>query len=160
MVYTRNKKMQQEYAASQKMATCFANVKDRRYEIFFARNFEGKLNVTTKEVPMLGRIMDGRRATAVKGQFKLTIYRLTDMFSEIVLEYLNTGVLPTFDIQVTEEDPATPMGRSTKIYSGCMIDGDVLLSVFNDTGDFIEQTVEGYFFDVSMPEKYTDPAGM
>ena len=109
---------------------------------------------------MLGRIMNGRKATGAEGKFKLVIYRVTDVFNEVLLEYLDTGILPELEIQVTEEDPSSPMGRSTKIYSDCMIDGEVLLSVFDDAGDFVEQTIEGYYFDVKMPEKYTDPEGM
>lgn len=155
-----NDKMRQGYVASQKQATCFGTIDGNRYELFFARNFEGKTNITTKEVPMLGTVMSGRKATGATGKFKLTIYRLTDKFSEMALSYLDTGILPEFELQVTEEDRSTPMGRSTKIYSGCMIDGDVLLSVFNDAGDFIEQTIEGYYAKVKMPEKYKEPAGM
>lgn len=156
----RNEKMRQEYAAAKKQATCYGTIDGNRYELFFARNFEGKVNVVTKEVPMLGRVMNGRKATGAEGKFKLTIYRITDKFTEMVLEYLDTGILPEFELQVTEDDPSTPMGRSTKIYSDCMIDGEVLISVFDDSGDFIEQTIEGYYFDVKMPEKYTDPDGM
>lgn len=155
-----NDKMRQEYVGSQKQATCFGTIDGNRYSLFFARNFEGKANIISKEVPMLGRVMNGRKATGATGKFKLTIYRLTDKFSEMVLSFMETGVLPEFELQVTEEDRSAPSGRSTKIYSGCMIDGDVLLSVFNDAGDFIEQTIEGYYFEVKMPEKYKDPAGM
>ena len=156
----RNSKMRQEYVGAKKQATCFVTLNGNRYEFFFARSFEGKVNVTTKEVPMLGRIMNGRKATGAEGKFKLVIYRVTDVFNEVLLEYLDTGILPELEIQVTEEDPSSPMGRSTKIYSDCMIDGELLLSVFDDAGDFVEQTIEGYYFDVKMPEKYTDPEGM
>lgn len=58
-----NDKMRQEYVASQKQATCFGTIDGNRYSLFFARNFEGKANITTKEVPMLGRVMNGRKAT-------------------------------------------------------------------------------------------------
>lgn len=155
-----NTKMQQGYVASKKKATCFATIGGNRYDIFFARNFEGKVNMKTTAVPMLDRPMDGRKVEGAEGKFKLTIYRLTDKFSEMIMEYLKTGILPELELQVTEEDNATPLGRSTKIYRGCVIDGEVLLSVLDDTGGFIEQTIEGYYTDVAMPETYADPAGM
>lgn len=155
-----NKKMNQRYAASKKQATCFVTLNGNRYEMFFARNFEGKLNIKTKEVPALGMVMNGRKAVGAEGKFKLTIYRVTDIFSKVALDYLDTGILPEFEIQVTEEDPSTPMGRSTKIYSDCMIDGDLILSIADDGEDFIEQTIEGYYGSVKMPETYTDPEGM
>lgn len=154
------RKMRQGYVGGKNHASCYVTTNGSRYELFFARDFEGKINVTTKEVPMLGGVMKGHRATAADGKFKLTIYRITDLFNRLILDYLDTGIMPEFEIQVTEEDPATKMGRSTKIYGGCIIDGDVLMSVFDDDGDFIEQTIEGYFETVTMPETYTDPTGM
>lgn len=154
------RKMRQGYVGEKKHAACYVTIDGSRYELFFGKDFEGKVNITTKDVPMLGGVMKGHRATAADGKFKLTIYRITDLFNRLILEYLDTGIMPEFEIQVTEEDPATSMGRSTKIYSGCIIDGDVLMSVFDADGDFIEQTIEGYFETVTMPETYTDPAGM
>lgn len=52
------------------------------------------------------------------------------------------------------------MGRSTKIYNDCVLDGDVLLSMFNAEGDFIEQSIEGFCDSFSRPEKYTNPSYM
>ena len=85
---------------------------------------------------------------------------LLESVDELMERYKNTGLLPTFDIQTTNEDPATSIGRSTKIYTDCVIDGDVLLSMFDADGDFVEQTIEGYAQDFSRPEKYTNPSYM
>ena len=65
--------------------------------------------------------------------------------------------MPYFDIQVTNDDFATSIGRDTKIYKNCLIDGDVLLNMVNDEGDFIEQEVEGYYSDYEVVEKYKRP---
>ena len=58
------------------------------------------------------------------------------------------------------DDPATSVGRSTKIYNNCVLDGDVLLSMFNAEGDFVEQTLEGYCDSFTRPEKHTNPSYM
>lgn len=47
--------------------------------------------------------------------------------------------------------PATSVGRSTKIYNDCILDGDVLLSMFNSEGDFVEQSIEGYCDSFTRP---------
>lgn len=75
-------------------------------------------------------------------------------------EFIKTGVMPTFDIQTSNDDPATSVGRSTKIYTGCTLDGDVLLSMFNAEGDFVEQAIEGYCDGYTRPEKHTNPTYM
>lgn len=125
-----------------------------------AKNFEGKMNVETKEVPTLGRTVKGVKAVGASIKFSMTVYKVTEIFDELVERYKNTGLLPTFDIQTTNEDPATSIGRSSKIYTDCVIDGDVLLSMFDADGDFVEQTIEGYAQDFTRPEKYSNPSYM
>jgi hypothetical protein len=79
------------------------------------------------------------------------------MFDDLIETFKNTGILPTFDCQVTQEDKASSVGRSTKVYTGCIIDGDVLLSMFDADGEFIEQTIEAYAMDFNTAEKYKTP---
>ena len=66
-----------------------------------------------------------------------------EIFDQVVERFIKTGVMPTMDIQTSNDDPATSVGRSTKIYNNCILDGDVLLSMFNAEGDFVEQSIEG-----------------
>lgn len=147
-------------APSAKLATCFVTVGDRRYAMLIAKDFEGKMAVETKEVPALGRTIKGVKPVGGTIKFKMTVYKCTEIFDEIVEQYKNTGLMPTFDIQTTNEDPATSVGRSSKVYTDCIIDGDVLLSMFDADGEFIEQTIEGYAQDFTRPEKYTNPTYM
>ena len=63
-------------------------------------------------------------------------------------------------LQPTNEDNATSVGRSSKIYTDCVLDGDILLSMFDADGEFVEQTIEGYAQDFNRPEKYTNPTYM
>lgn len=147
-------------APSAKLATCFVTLKDRRYAMLMAKDFEANMNIETKEVPTLGRTVKGVKPTGATIKFKMTVHKCTEIFDEVVETYKNTGLMPTFDIQVTNEDPATSVGKSTKVYTDCILDGDVLLSMFDADGEFIEQSIEGYAQDFSRPEKYTNPTYM
>ena len=147
-------------APSAKLAECFITRGTQRLNIFSAKSFEANVGIETEEVNSVGRTMKGHKATGMEGTFSMTIYKCTRFFVDIVTEYKNTGILPTFEIQVTSEDPATSIGKDTKIYTGCQIDGDVLLSMFDAEGDFIEQEVEGFFDDWESAADYTNPAGM
>ena len=144
-------------APSAKLATCFVTIGDRRYAMLMAKDFEANMNVETKEVPTLGRTVKGVKAVGATIKFKMTVYHCTEIFDDVVEAYKDTGLMPTFDIQVTNDDPATSVGRSTKIYTDCIIDGDVMLSMFDADGEFVEQTIEGYAQDFRRPEKYVNP---
>lgn len=143
-----------------RQATCFVTIGERRYKMLNAKNFEAKASVETAEVPMLGSLITGRKATGLAINFSMTVYKCSEMFDDLVTEYKKTGVLPVFDIQVASEDGATSIGASRKIFRNCVIDGDVLLSMFDVEGEFIEQTIEGYAMDYDTESKYKDPSYM
>jgi hypothetical protein len=147
-------------APSAKLATAYVTLNGKRYAMLMAKDFEANMNVETKEVPILGKTVKGYKPTGSSIKFKMTIYKCWEIFDSIVETYKNTGKMPTFDIQTTNEDPATSVGRSTKIYTDCILDGDVLLSMFDADGEFVEQTVEGYAQDFSRAEKYKRPKGV
>ena len=154
-------------APSAKLATCFVTFPEnspihanQRYAMLMAKDFEAKANLSSVKVPALGRTVNGYKSGTMDIKFKMTVYKCTEIFDDVVEEYKNTGVMPTFDIQVTNEDPATSVGSSSKIYTGCVLDGDVLLSMFDADGELIEQSIEGYAQDFNRPEKYTNPTYM
>lgn len=155
-----NPTMNTQDAVSANFAECFVTLKGTRYSMLMAKEFEGKASLTTKEVYRLGSPIVGHKPQTVALAFSMTIYKCTEIFDEVIDEFIKTGVMPTFDIQTSNDDPATSVGRSTKIYNGCVLDGDVLLSMFNAEGEFVEQTIEGYCDSITRPEKHTNPAYM
>ena len=147
-------------AVSANRAECFVTLDGRRYSMMMAKEFEGKASINTKEVYKLGSPVVGHKAQTVALAFSMTVYKCTEIFDQVVEEFIKTGVMPTFDIQTSNEDPATSVGRSSKIYNNCVLDGDVMLSMFNAEGDFVEQSIEGYCDGFTRPEKYTNPSYM
>jgi len=124
------------------------------------KNFEGKANISTQDVPRMGSIIMGKKPTSVELSFSMTIYKCTEIFDDVLDEFMKTGVMPTLDIQTSNDDPATSMGRSTKVYNNCVLDGDVLLSMAGSEDDFIEQEISGFAGGITRPEKYRNPAYM
>lgn len=143
-----------------KFATFYCTIGDRRYEMLNAKNFEAKGNVETADVPRLGSVIKGKKAVGLEVKLSFTVYKVSEMFDELIEQFKNNGYMPEFECQVTNEDPATSIGRSTKTYHNCVIDGEVLLSMFDADGDFIEQDIEAYALDFERPEKYTEPLYM
>lgn len=143
-----------------KFAEVFATLDGKRYAMLMCKNFEGKANVSTQDVPRMGSVVMGKKPTTVEISFSMTIYKCTEIFDTIVDEFIKTGVMPMFTIQTSNEDPATSIGRSTKIYNDCILDGDVLLSLAGSEDDFIEQEISGFAGGYTRPEKFKNPAYM
>lgn len=152
--------MNPQDAPNAKLAEGFITIGNNRYNMFSAKNFEAVDSVTNADVNSIGRLRTGHKAVGLDGSFSMTIYHVTAIFEKIIKEFEETGVMPTFDIQVTSYDPATSIGTDTKIYTGCQIDGDIKLSDFDAEGEFREQDVEGFFNSWKSASEYTNPAGM
>ena len=143
-----------------KFAEFFIMKGNRRYSMMNAKNFKATASIETVDVPFLSGMIKGKKAVGMEVKLNFTVYKCSEMFDEMVEEFKNTGVMPTIECQVTNEDKATSIGRSTKVYKNCVINGDVLLSMFDAEGELIEQEIEAYAMDFDRAEKYSDPAYM
>ena len=144
-------------AQSARQAEFFCTIGDRRYSMMNAKNFEAKASVSLADVKTLGTLITQKKPNGLEVKLSFTVYKCSEMFDNLIETYKNTGALPRFECQVTQEDKASTCGRSTKIYKECIIDGEILLSMFDSDGEFIEQDVEAFAMDFESPEKYTEP---
>ena len=145
---------------SAKLATAYITINDKRYTLFNAKNCEVNASVNNADVPRLGSAIAGKKPIGVEVKISMTVYKCSEMFYKLVETFKNTFVMDTFELQVTSFDPATPLGRSEKIYRNCVIDGDVLLSMFDADGELIEQKIEAYALDFTSNNRYTEPEYM
>ena len=146
-------------AISAKLAECYVTIRNRRHLLMQGKNFEAKFEKTKKELNILGRTGSGNKSNGWKGTGKLTIYKNTSIFDELMEIYKNTGEDIYFDIQISNNDPTSAAGICTMIFSGCNIDGGVL-AAFDVDGDFLEQEINFTFEDFSNPTKFLELAGM
>ncbi|MBQ3055431.1 MAG: hypothetical protein IJC88_04930 [Oscillospiraceae bacterium] len=142
------------------MAKCYVNVGGRRYLMMMARDFEAKFKKKTAAVPILGRRMTGHKSTGAEGIFSMTIYKVTDLFDEMCQAYQESGDEITFDIMVTVSDPQSSAGTSSKIFHDCVLSGEVGLAALSAENKWLEQTVEGYFDNFEIYQKFADPKEM
>lgn len=155
-----NKVMSTNDAPVAKFAEVFVTRNGRRYAMLMCKDFEGKANISTQDVPRMGSIIMGKKPTTVELSFSMTIYKCTEIFDDVLDEFIKTGVMPLLTIQTSNEDPSVSSGRSTKVYNDCVLDGDILLSMAGSEDDYIEQEISGFAGSYTRPEKYRNPSYM
>ena len=64
-----------------------------------------------------------------------------------------------FDIQVTNSDPTSAVGRQTIILKNCLMEGGILTK-FNADEEILSEDISGTFDDWEMPEKFGLLSGM
>nr|WP_217934503.1 phage tail tube protein [Enterocloster clostridioformis] len=146
-------------AISATKAECFITIGNNRYNFMQALNLEAKTEKVKAEVPILGRMMKGNKTIGLKGSGSATFHYNTSIFRELLYDFQQTGKDVYFDIQVTNEDPTSVVGRQTVILKGCNIDGG-LIAKFDADAEYLEDEYDFTFEGWEIPERFKQLPGM
>ena len=141
------------------LAECFVTIGDNRYNLMQASNLEAKMEKTKTQVPILGRTGRGNKSTGWQGAGTATFHYNTSIFRELMYKFKNSGEDVYFDIQITNEDPTSSVGRQTVILKDCNMDGGVLAK-FDADAEYLDEEMEFTFEDFEIPEKFELLDGM
>ncbi len=146
-------------AISASLAECYISIGDERYNFMQAINLEASIEKTKSEVPILGRTGKGNKATGWKGTGSATFHYNTSIFRELLANYKKTGQDVYFDIQVTNEDPGSGVGRQTVILKDCNMDGGILTK-FDADAEYLDEDMDFTFEDFEIKESFDLLPGM
>lgn len=144
---------------SASLAECFVTIEGNRYNFMQAINLEAQFTKNKAEVPILGKTGKGNKATGWSGSGSATFHYNTSIFRELAYRYKQTGEDIYFDIQVTNYDPTSSVGRQTVILKDCNLDGG-LLAKFDADAEYLDEDMDFTFEDFEIPEKFTLLEGM
>ena len=146
-------------AVSASLAECFVTIEGNRYNFMQAINLEASIEKTKSEIPILGRTGKGNKTTGWKGSGSATFHYNTSIFREQLYRYKETGQDVYFDIQRTNEDPTSSVGRQTIILKDCNVDGGILAK-FDADAEYLDEDLDFTFEDWEMPEQFSHLQGM
>lgn len=86
------------------------------------------------------------------------IYYGSNIFTDIVLEYIKTGKMTPFNIQITNTDPSTTLGSQVMAYYNCTLTGEIPLSVLDSEEAMLNYDFEFAYTDVERLQAFNDPA--
>lgn len=141
------------------LAQCFITIKGNRYLFMQAISLEAKMDKTKTKVPILGKTGKGNKASGWEGTGSATFHYNTSIFREMLKKYKDTGEDVYFDIQISNEDPTSAVGRQTIILRDCNVDGGILAK-FDANGEYLDEDMDFTFEDWEMPETFQLLEGM
>lgn len=145
-------------AVSGSLAECFFTIDGKRRLLMRLIDFEAKWSVNIAEIPILGKVGKGHKAAGGSGEWSGTAHFNQSELRDMLLQYKNTGRMLYFDIQVTNEDPTSTVGRQTVILRDCLLESGVLAK-FDADAEYLDEELSGTFEDWDMPERFTPLAG-
>ena len=107
------------------------------------------------------RVVGTRTIQSKNNGAKLTgtgnIYYGSNVFTDMVLQYIQTGTMPLFDIQITNNDPAATVGSQVMAYYGCTLTGTIPLSILNSEEAMLNYDFNFAYTRVERLSAFTDP---
>lgn len=146
-------------AVAGSLATAYVTIGGNRYCFMQLYSFESSIEIDNIEVPIMGKTGKGNKPGSWKGKWKGTAHYNQSIFRKMLYEYKKTGILTPFDIQTSNEDPTSSVGRQTIIHKGCLISGGILSKIDADS-EILDEDIEGTFDDFEMPESFKLLKGM
>ncbi|MBS5249307.1 MAG: hypothetical protein KHY49_09280 [Oscillospiraceae bacterium] len=115
----------------------------RNYVIAGMRNIRPTGNIQSEKMRVIGTRTIQDKPNGVELTGKGNIYYGFDLFRDMVLNYINNGVLEEFDLQITNSDKASAtLGSQVMAYYGCHLTGEIPLSILNS-----EETMMNFDFN-------------
>lgn len=144
---------------SASLAECYATIDGIRYNLMQAINLEATMEKNKTEIPILGKTGKGNKSTGWTGTGSATFHFNTSVFRKAMKAYKDTGMDFYFDIQITNSDPTSSVGRQTIILKDCNLDS-ILLAKFDADGEYLDEEMDFTFEDWEMPEVFSELNGM
>ena len=131
----------------------FITVDGRNIEVACMRNI-----TTNAEIQSIGtkKIQDKQNGAKQTGTGN--IYYGSNIFTDMVLDYVNKGITREFDIQITNSDPAASIGSQVMAYYGCHLTGTIPLSILNDEEAMLNYDFNFAWTRVAQLQAFSDPA--
>ena len=130
----------------------------RNYVIAGMRNIRGAGNIQSQDMRVIGTRTIQDKPNGAKLTGTGNIYYGTNLWTDMVLEYIQTGVMPEFDIQITNNDPTTTVGSQVMAYYGCHLTGTIPLSILNDEEAMLNYDFNFAYTRVARLQAFNDPA--
>ena len=136
----------------------FVTLDGKNYEVACMRNITTNAEIQSDDMRVIGTRTIQDKPNGAKLTGTGNIYYGTNLWTDIVLKYIQTGQMTEFDIQLSNTDPTTTIGSQVIAYYGCHLTGPIPLSILND-----EEAMLNYDFNFAWTrcarlQSFNDPA--
>ncbi|MBY0122152.1 phage tail tube protein [Bacillus sp. S/N-304-OC-R1] len=133
---------------------CFVTIRGNRYNFAQVINIQADMDKVKTKIPILGRMSKGNKGAGVEYTGNATFHFNTSIFRELLYHYKETGEDIYFDIQTTNEDKSSSVGRQTIVLIDCNLDGGIL-ALLDADAEYLEDQIDFTFEDWEFPEKFS-----
>ena len=130
----------------------------QNYEAAYLRNIRPVANIQTENMRVIGTRTIQKKMNGVEQTGAANCYYGYDLWRDMVLQYINTGVMPEFSIQITNQDPHTTIGTEVTAYYGCYLTGEIPLSMLDSESSMLNYNFNFTYTRVQRLQDFNAPA--
>lgn len=142
-------------ALNGKQGTAFMTINGQNIEMFGMKKFNSNAEFQETDFKVVGTTLVQKKTTGVSLTGTMTIYYGTPHFLRLLQDYLKTGRLPYFTLQITNEDPATSVGTQTVVLYNVKLQ-KLPIAMLDADADFLEMEVGFSFTNVEVLNYFND----
>lgn len=131
---------------------------NQNFEVAGLRNIRTNADIQSTDMRTIGTRTIQGKPNGAKLSGTGNIYYGSNVWTDMVLEYINTGTMPQFDIQITNQDPATTLGSQVMAYYGCSLSGTIPLSILDSEEAMLNYDFNFTYTRVSRLQSFNDPS--
>ncbi len=135
----------------------FITIDGKNIEVACMKNITTNAEIQADDMRVIGTRKIQSKLNGAKLTGTGNIYYGSNLFTDMVLSYINTGIMQQFDIQITNSDPATSIGSQVMAYYGCTLTGTIPISILNDEEAMLNYDFNFTYTDVARLQRFNDP---
>lgn len=144
-------------ALNGKSGSGFMTIGGENHEMFGLKKFQSNADFQEGDFKVVGTTLVQKKTTGVTLSGTMTIYYGSPYFLRLLQEYLKTGKLPYFTIQITNDDPTTSVGTQTVVFYNVKLQ-KLPVAMLDADADFLEMEVGFSFTGIEVLNWFNDPA--
>ena len=103
-------------ALNGKSGSGFITINGENHQMFGMKKFQSDAEFQEEDFKVVGTNLVQTKTTGVKLSGTMTLYYGSPYFLQLLYDYLKTGKLPYFTMQIENDDPSASVGTQTVVY--------------------------------------------
>ena len=142
-------------ALNGKQGSAFMTINGQNIEMFNIKKFQSDAEFQETDFKVVGTTLVQKKTTGVTLTGTMTIYYGTPHFLRLLQEYLKTGRLTYFTLQITNDDPATSVGTQTVVLYNVKLQ-KLPVAMLDADADFLEMEVSFSYTNIEVLNYFND----
>ena len=143
-------------ALNGKSGSGFITINGENHQMFGMKKFQSDAEFQEEDFKVVGTNLVQTKTTGVKLSGTMTLYYGSPYFLQLLNDYLKTGKLPYFTMQIENDDPSTSVGTQTVVYYNVKLNKLPISKLDAETSS-LDMEVGSTFTNVEVLNWFHDP---